>query len=86
VREINEPRLPTLMAIMAASKKPTTTWTSKELHLSAEELGFNGSLVEVLRSTISVGERKRVMLQGEAREIAPTLVKALIQEGVLKAS
>jgi electron transfer flavoprotein beta subunit len=86
VREINEPRLPTLMAIMAASKKPMKTWTSEDLHLSAEELGLNGSLVEVLRGTVSVGERKRVMLQGEAREIAPKLVKALIQQGVLKAS
>jgi len=86
VREINEPRLPTLMAIMAASKKPMKTWTSEDLHLSAEELGFNGALVEVLRGTVSVGDRKRVMFQGEAREIAPKLVKALIQEGVLKAS
>jgi electron transfer flavoprotein beta subunit len=86
VREINEPRLPTLMAIMAASKKPTKTWTAAELHLSAEELGFNGSLVEILRSTISVGERKRIMLQGDPREVAPKLVRALIQEGVLKAS
>jgi electron transfer flavoprotein beta subunit len=86
VREINEPRLPTLMAIMAASKKPTNTWSAADLNLGAEELGFNGSLVEVLRSTVSVGERKRVMLQGELKEIGPKLVKALVQEGVLKAS
>ena len=86
VREINDPRLPTLMAIMAASKKPTRIWTAVELHLGAEELGFNGSLVEVLRSTISAGERKRIMLQGDPKEIAPNLVKSLIQEEVLKAS
>jgi electron transfer flavoprotein beta subunit len=86
VREINDPRLPTLMAIMAASKKPTRIWTAVELHLGAEELGFNGSLVEVLRSTISAGERKRIMFQGDSKEIAPNLVKSLIQEGVLKAS
>jgi len=86
VREINDPRLPTLMAIMAASKKPTRIWTAVELHLGAEEVGFNGSLVEVLRNTISVGERKRIMLQGDSKEIAPNLVKSLIEEGVLKAS
>ena len=86
VREINDPRLPTLMAIMAASKKPTRIWTAVELHLGAEEVGFNGSLVEVLRNTISVGERKRIMLQGDSKEIAPNLVKSLIQEGALKAS
>jgi electron transfer flavoprotein beta subunit len=85
-REINEPRLPTLMAIMAASKKPMNTWTAADLGLDKEEVGFNGSLVEVLRSAVSVGERKRIMLQGEVAETAPQLVKALLQEGVLKAS
>jgi electron transfer flavoprotein beta subunit len=85
-REINEPRLPTLMAIMGASKKPTATWTAADLSLDKEEVGFNGALIEVLRSTVSVGERKRIMLQGEVTEIAPQLVKALMQEGVLKAS
>jgi electron transfer flavoprotein beta subunit len=85
-REINEPRLPTLMAIMGASKKPMNTWSAADLSLDKEEVGFNGALVEILRSTVSVGERKRIMLQGEVTEIAPQLVKALLQEGVLKAS
>ena len=85
-REINEPRLPTLMAIMAASKKPMNTWSATDLSLTADELGFNGSLIEILRSAVSAGERKRVTLQGEPKEIAPKIVKALIEEGVLKAS
>jgi electron transfer flavoprotein beta subunit len=86
VREINEPRLPTLMAIMAASKKPTTVWNAADLALGPEELGFNGSLIEILRSTVTVGERKRILLQGEAKEIASKVAKSLIQEGVLKAA
>jgi electron transfer flavoprotein beta subunit len=85
-REINEPRLPTLMAIMGASKKPMNTWSAADLGLDKEETGYNGALVEILRSTVSVGERKRIMLQGEVAEIAPQLVKALLQEGVLKAT
>jgi electron transfer flavoprotein beta subunit len=86
MREINEPRLPTLMAIMAASKKPMNTWTAAGLGLSPNELGFNGSLVEVLRSVVSVGERKRIVLQGDVKEIAPKLITALMQEGVLRPS
>jgi electron transfer flavoprotein beta subunit len=86
VREINEPRLPTLMAIMAAGKKPTNIWNAADLALGPEELGFNGSLIEVLRSTVTVGERKRILLQGEAKEIAPKIAKSLVQEGVLKAA
>lgn len=85
-REINEPRLPTLMAIMGASKKPTTTWTTADLGLRKEDVGSNGALVEILQTTVSVGDRKRIMLQGEVTEIAPQLVKALMQEGVLKVS
>ncbi len=85
-REINEPRLPTLMAIMGASKKPTKTWTAADLGLSKEQVGSNGASIEVLRSTVSVGDRKRIMLQGEVTEITPKLVKALLQEGALKAS
>src|SRR3989304_2748759 len=85
MREINEPRLPTLMAIMAASKKPMNTWTAADLGLGEDELGFNGALVEILQSTAGVGGRKRIMLQGEPGEAAAELVKALVQEGVLKA-
>jgi electron transfer flavoprotein beta subunit len=86
VREINEPRLPTLMAIMAASKKPMTTWSAVDLGLEPDELGFNGSLTEILRSAVSAGERRRIVLQGEPKEIAPKIVKALVEEGVLKAA
>jgi electron transfer flavoprotein alpha/beta subunit len=71
---------------MAASKKPTNIWKAADLNLSPEEVGFNGSLVETLRSSVAVGERKRVMLQGEVKDIAPKLAKDLVQEGVLKAS
>ena len=85
-REINEPRLPTLMAIMGASKKPTTIWKAADLSLGAEEVGFNGSMIEILRSTVSAGERKRVTFEGEPAEIAPKVIKALLEEGVVKAS
>jgi len=86
IREINEPRLPTLMAIMAAGKKPMTTWGAADLSLGPDELGFKGALIETLRSTVATGDRKRVILQGEVKEIAPKLIQALVQEGVLKAS
>ena len=86
VREINEPRLPTLMAIMAASKKPTNVWAATDLALGPEELGFDGSLIDIVRSSVTVGERRRIVLQGEVREIAPKIAKALVQEGVLKAA
>lgn len=84
VREINNPRLPTLMQIMAASKKPMLTWNAADLGLGENEVGYNGALNEILRSTISSGERKRIVLQGDAKEVALKLTKALQQDGVLK--
>jgi electron transfer flavoprotein beta subunit len=85
-REINEPRLPTLMAIMAASKKPLTNWTSADLGLSPEELGHEGSLTETLRTSVATGDRKRKKLEGEAVEVAQRLANALLEEGVLRVS
>ena len=84
VREINEPRLPTLMAIMASSKKPTSVWSADDLRLTESELGYNGSLDELLRSTVSTGERKRTILQGEAKDAVSKLTRALQQEGFLR--
>ena len=84
MREINEPRLPTLMAIMASSKKPMSIWSAADLNLAESELGYNGSLSEILRSSVSSGERKRIIIQGEANDAAIKLTKALQQEGVLK--
>jgi len=83
-REINEPRLPTLMAIMAASKKPMTTWTANDIGLKPSELGREGSLTEPLRSAVATGERKRVIMEGEPNETAQKLVTTLIAEGVVK--
>ena len=84
-REINEPRLPTLMAIMAASKKPMTAWTANDVGLKPNELGREGSLTESLKSAVATGERKRIVIQGEPPEAAEKLVTTLISEGVLKA-
>ncbi len=83
-REINEPRLPTLMAIMAASKKPMISWSASDIGLKPSELGREGSLTEPLRSTVATGERKRIAIQGEPAEAAEKLATALISEGVVK--
>jgi len=83
-REINEPRLPTLMAIMAASKKPMIAWTASDLGLKASDVGREGSFTVPLRSTVATGERKRMLLQGEPQEAAEKLANALVGEGAVK--
>ena len=80
-REINQPRIPSLMMIMKASKKEIFTWTATDLNIPKEKLDTK---VEVIEVTAPKTERKKVMITGEnVQEIADKLAKALIQEGIV---
>jgi electron transfer flavoprotein beta subunit len=80
-REINQPRIPSLMMIMKASKKEIVTWTLANLGIQQEKISPKIELVEVLAPKT---ERKKIKITGEsAAEIAEKLAKALIQEGVV---
>ncbi|MDH7477435.1 MAG: electron transfer flavoprotein subunit beta/FixA family protein [Candidatus Bathyarchaeota archaeon] len=80
-REINQPRIPSLMMIMKASKKEIITWTAADLNIQKENLDAKIEIMEVLAPKT---ERKRVKITGEtAQEIAEKLVKALVEEGVV---
>ena len=81
-REINQPRIPSLMMIMKASKKEIVTWTLADLGVEKAKLASKIEVVEVLAPKT---ERKRIKITGEnAAEIAGKLAKTLIQEGVVK--
>jgi electron transfer flavoprotein beta subunit len=80
-REINQPRIPSLMMIMKASKKEITAWSAADLNIPMEKISSRIELVEVLAPKT---ERKKIKITGEnVREIADKLAKALIQEGVI---
>jgi len=80
-REINQPRIPSLMMIMKASKKEIVTWSVADLNIQRERLDAKIDVIEVLAPKT---ERKRVRITGEnAAEIADKLAKALIQEGIV---
>ena len=48
IKGLNEPRLPSLMGIMSASKKEIKTVTAADLAVRVEELGLKGSFTEVV--------------------------------------
>lgn len=80
-REINQPRIPSLMMIMKASKKEIVTWTLKDLNVSAEKIAAKTEVIDALAPKM---ERKKIKITGESvQEIAEKLAKALIQEGVV---
>jgi electron transfer flavoprotein beta subunit len=80
-REINQPRIPSLMMIMKASKKEIVTWTAVDLGISKGKLDSKIEVIEVLAPKM---ERKKIKITGEnPQEIADKLARALIQEGVV---
>ena len=80
-REINEPRIPSLMMIMKASKKEIVNWTLAELNIEKEKIVPKIKVLQVLAPKT---ERKKTMIQGETvQEVAENLAEALLQEGVI---
>jgi len=80
-REINQPRIPSLMMIMKASKKEIVSWNIADLGFQRDKLDAKIEIIEVLAPKT---ERKKIKITGEnASEIAEKLAKALILEGVV---
>jgi electron transfer flavoprotein beta subunit len=80
-REINQPRIPSLMMIMKASKKEIVSWFLKDLNIAPERIGSRTEILDVLAPKM---ERKKIKITGETvQEVAEKLVKALVQEGVI---
>ena len=80
--EINQPRLPALIQILQAGKKPTQEWKLADLGLPADAVGETGAGVKILKNQAPKMERKRVRIKGTPEEAADQLVQALRKEGV----
>lgn len=77
-KEINEPRLPSLMQILGAANKPINEWTADSL-IS----GLN-PMVETLDLKGVSMERKNIVYQDDIDESVGKLVDSLAKEGVLR--
>ena len=77
--EINTPRLPSLIMIRAASRKPMTKWAITDLGIASIQHGVGTLMVKAMKV-----ERKKQILEGSPDELADKLVQALLQERVLR--
>jgi electron transfer flavoprotein beta subunit len=83
VKEINEPRLPSLKGKMAAKKKPITKWTAADLGVDASTVGA-GSRTKVNRVSPPPPRPKGEFVEGETpEEIADKLFAKLREDQVL---
>jgi electron transfer flavoprotein beta subunit len=83
VKEINEPRLPSLKGKMMAKKAPVTKWTAADIGLDDSAVGGN-SYTKTTKVAPPPPRQKGEMITGETpEEIADTLYKKLKDDQVL---
>ena len=80
VKEINEPRLPSLRGMIKAKAAKITLWTQKELGLDPQQIGLCGSPTQVVKIFTPPQRVGGQMLSGEVHEIAAKLVELLRSE------
>jgi electron transfer flavoprotein beta subunit len=76
-KEINEPRLPSLMQILGAANKPINEWTAEALVKNVKPI------VETIDLKGVSMERKNVIYKDDLDESVEQLVNSLAKEGVL---
>ena len=84
VKEINEPRLPSLKGKMAAKKAQIIKWTANDIQGNQQKLGLNGSPTKVVKIFTPEPRKGGKMLTGEPHEMVAELVNEL-KEAVIGA-
>nr|HID58018.1 electron transfer flavoprotein subunit beta/FixA family protein [Desulfobacterales bacterium] len=84
VKEINEPRLPSLKSAMKGRRYEPNVLGGEEIKADFNRLGLKGSPTRVVRIFVPEQARKTKILTGNPEEIAVNLFSSLQKEGVLR--
>ncbi len=85
VKEINEPRLPSLKGKMAAKKAVIPCWKAVDLQCDPKCIGMEGSPTKVVKIFTPPARQGGEVMKGEPSEIVPQLV-AKLKDAILGAS
>jgi len=77
VKEINEPRLPSLKGKMRAKKHDIREWGAADLGLEGDNIGLAGSPTQVIKVFTPAPRQSGVILTGEPEEVAGDLIGRL---------
>ena len=80
VKEINEPRLPSLKGLMRAKSAKITVLTQKELDLDPQSIGLCGSPTQVVKIFTPPQRVGGQILEGEVPDVANKLVDLIKDE------
>jgi electron transfer flavoprotein beta subunit len=77
VKELNEPRLPSLKGKMAARKAQIVTWTAEAIGAEKDKVGLEGSPTKVVKIFTPPAREGGEIFTGEPGETVPKLVAKL---------
>jgi len=77
VKEINEPRLPSLKGKLAARKAEIVKWTAEDIGAEKNKVGLDGSPTKVVKIFTPAPRGGGEMLEGEPGEVVKQLVEKL---------
>ena len=78
VKEINEPRLPSLKNMMRAKKAIITVWNSDDINADKNLCGLKGSPTQVIKTFTPIHNIKSEFLEGTPEEQAKKLADKLL--------
>lgn len=79
VKEINEPRLPSIKGMMKAKKAVIEVWSSDDIGADKDRCGLKGSPTQVVKTFVPVHDIQSEMIEGEATEQAGKLADKLME-------
>lgn len=83
VKEINEPRLPSLKGKLRANKMQIPVWTAEDINADPDRIGLTGSPT-VVKTIFSPPPRSGgKIFTGDPKECAAKLVDELIEKGIV---
>lgn len=77
IKQINEPRLPSLKGQMRAKKAIIPLWTAHDINADPENIGLNGSPTQVVKIFTPPPRGKSEVLEGEIEHICEKLFHKL---------
>jgi len=84
VKDINQPRIPTLKGRLAAQKIEIPTWSAADIGAESELIGLNGSPTRVVKTNPPPArEKASLRLEGTPAETASKLVHELRVRGLV---
>lgn len=83
VKEINEPRMPSIKGKMRAKKTEVPVWGPEDLGVDSAQIGLNGSPTQVWKTFIPDHHVEGEMFSGEVSEQVQALVRRLIEKNIV---